>query len=254
MKLNPSRVRQIVEIVFVLEPLLDKADCTTRYKDLPGKPLNDFVIAGINVGSVFEEYAESVTEGSNEQMFSHYPKAMLVSNEYKSVKFINQGLSEFMFVFVRTRLSYSSMNKVLKNVEKSIKNTNKQDVLDNLKGFRVAIKTSTDDYKKKQAKDNYEYFKKANNIYDLFERVLERFPDDTKSGHQTAQQYLSGFPIVKRYIDEISEKKGLIKSIEGSFNKMHKENPKIKIGILADLAAVAMFLHLSFQKPSYIIK
>ena len=255
MKLTPIRVRQLVELAFVLEPLLNKNDCTTRYKDLPNKPLTDFVIAGVNVGSAIEEYADSVINGDNKQIFSHYPEAMAISNEYKGNKYINQGLLEFMFVFIRTRLLYSeSVEGVLNNVVKSLKETDKKDVLDNLKGFRVAIKTSTNEYKKSHAKDNYDYFKKANNIYELFEMVLEKFPDKTRSGHQTAQQYLKGFPIVARYVNEISEKKGLIRSIENSFNTMHKENLKIKIGILADLAAVAIFLHLSFQKPSYVVK
>jgi len=254
MDLSPQRVRQIIEIAYVLEPLLDKDDCTTRFNDLPGKPLTDFIVAGINVGRVFEGYAEKVITKKSRQMFSHYPMAVEVSNEFKRKKFMTVGLLEFMFVFLRTRLLYSEKERFFENITVSLKETDNQDVLDCLGAFRIAVKTSSSEVKKKNVKRNYDYFSKAESVHELYSRCLERFPDEKSTGHQVAYQYLNGFPIAKRYVSEINEEAGLIKSIEGSYNRLHKEFPHHKIGILADLAAVAIFLHLSYKSPDYVIR
>ena len=254
MQLTPQRVRQLVEISFVLEPLLNKKDCTTRYLDIPGKPLHDFVISGINTGAVIEEYAHSVLVEGKSQMSSHFPKAVEVSNAYRNKKFVNVGLLEFMFVTLKTRFDSPSLEIALNNYIPTLKNTTKEDVLNNLKGFRVAIKTSKNREKVNAAKNNYEYFKTANNLYELYMLVSERFPDPNSSGYQVAEQYLNGFTIISKYVLEIDESTGLIKSIENTYDKLHKEQPNMKVGILADLAASAIFLYLSYQDPNkYVI-
>lgn len=255
MGLTPQKVRQLVEVSFVLEPLLDKKDCTTRYVDIPGKPLCDFVVSGINTGAVIEEYAHSVLVEGRNQMFSHFPKAVRASNAYRNKKFVNVGLLEFMFVTLKTRFGSPSLEGALNSYIPTLKNTTKEDVLNNLKGFRVAIKTSKNREKIDAAKTNYEYFKTANNIYELYTLVLERFPDPNSSGYQVAMQYLSGFTIVCKYVSELDESVGLIKSVENTYNKLHREQPDMKVGILADLVASVIFLYLSYQDPNmYVIQ
>jgi len=254
-ELTPSRARKLVELAFVIEPILNKKDCTTRYKDLEGKSLYDFIISGINVGPVFEDYAKQALNSKNILMFSHLPRAAEVSNNFKREKSINVGLLEFMFVTLKMRFEISSPENLREAFLNSIKNTNNQDVLDNLKGFRVGIKTSKNQSKKEAAKKNYEYFKDSNNIYELYTKVLEKFPNSESAGYQVANEYLKGFPTIEIYMKHLNEDVGLIRSLERTYDILHKNNPEIKVGILADLCASSIFLHLSFQNPNtYVIR
>lgn len=50
---------------FVLEALTDKPGCTTRYIDQPGKPLTDFMIAGINSAPFLQNLADDYSNNPN---------------------------------------------------------------------------------------------------------------------------------------------------------------------------------------------
>src|SRR3954462_9139411 len=95
MRISPQKIRQLAELSFMLEPILNKADCTTRFIDLPERPITDFLIAGVNAGGAVEKYADSVIHENNRQMFSHFYEALAESNKYKTKKYINVGLLEF---------------------------------------------------------------------------------------------------------------------------------------------------------------
>lgn len=253
--IKAQEIRRLSEITFVLEPIIDKKDCTTRFIDLPGKPLVDFLIAGINVGAVLEDYANSVLKYNNNQIYSHYVKALKESNKFKSKKFINLGLIEVLLVMIKARLTYENLDETLKGFKKLLKDSPKQDLKNYQNAFHLAWKTSRNSTKQEKLGFLDEIASKVDNMYDRFLQVTDTFPEPEFSSYQVSMEYIKGFPTIKRFIEEIDEDKGLIYSIQNTFNNLHKENPVRKVGWLADLSAGAIFLYLSYQDLNkYIIK
>jgi len=248
-EVTPELLQRQVEIAFALEPIIDKDGCTTRYVDLPAKPLAHFLIAGINVGQTFREYVESVLSGGNEEVFSHLLEAMEVSNEYKSEKNINFGLLVFMFVAVQARVKNDNLQECLEKIPEIIKNTQTKDVNNYLEGFKINSKTSSGKRKKQIVSDGYEKFYQARDLYELFSLGLEVFQDPTTSNHQFCKEFVDGFQTVKKFISEIDEKKGLLESLANSYNSLHSNKPELSPGLLADLTATALFLYMAYKDP-----
>lgn len=251
MEVTPNRIRKLVEIAYTIEPLLNKKDCTTRFIDLPGKTIYDFILAGLNVGEVFEDYVRSVQEQNNKGLLSHFEAAVKISNEYKHQKLINIGLLEFMFVAVKSRLISKKLEESLDNIKKVLHDTTNEDVQNEYNVFVGALSTSKKNIKKSSWIETYKGFLKFDNLYEYYVHAEQAFSNDkTTANYQVAHEFTEGFPILKQYVNNIDNNKGLIKSIEDTYGKLHKENPQIKIGILADFSAVAIFLYLSYQDPS----
>lgn len=248
-KVTPELLQRQIEIAFILEPILDKDGCTTRYIDLPAKPLSHFLIAGVNVGQTFREYAESILYDGNNEIFSHLLKAMEVSNEYKSKKNINFGLLVFMFVAVQGRTKYDDLQVCLEKIPEIIKNTSAKDVNNYLEGFKINSRTSSGERKKQIVSDGYENFYEAKDLYELFSIGLEVFQDTKTSNHQFCREFVDGFPTVKEFISGIDEKKGLLESLANSYNSLHSKKPELSPGLLADLTATALFLYIAYKNP-----
>ena len=246
---TPELLQRQVEIAFALEPIIDKDGCTTRYVDLPAKPLAHFLIAGINVGEIFREYAESVLSSEDNEVFSHLLRSMEISNEYKSEKNINFGLLVFMFVAVQSRLKYDNLQDCLGGIANIIKNTPANDVDNYLEGFKLNSKTSLGERKRQIVSDGYEKFYQASNLYELFSLGLEVFQDPTTSNHQFCKEFVDGFPTVRRFVKEVDEEKGLLKSLADSYNSVHMQDPDISPGLLADLTATALFFYITYKAP-----
>ncbi len=252
MKISASDIRTLSELALILEPVLDKEDCTTRYRDLDGKALTDFLIAATNVGPVIEEYAQSVIKEGNQQIFSHFPKAIEVSNKYKTKKYINTGLLHFLLLTIKVRLESNNLKEALDNYIPVMKRPSKKDIHAMIKGFELGWSTSTK--KQNWQQEKFRSALSANSYYERQEVINRHNPDPETSQYQTTKEAIDGFPTIRRYCSEVNEKIGVIKSFENSYSRMHKENPDMKIGILADLSASALFLYLSFQdKNSYTI-
>lgn len=252
MKLTPKRVGQLTQIAFALEPLLEKAGCTTRYADLEDKPLIDFITAGINVGAVVEDFAEQAL-GDDMRMFSHFKRAILASNDYKTKKLINTGLLHFLFVTICVRLKSNSLEEALQNYIPVMQATTNQDARDFVAGIEVSWSTSSKKSEWIQAR--HEILPEVSSYYELQSLIHKNSPDKTTSSYQVTRQACEGFPIIAEFITAIDEGVGLLGSIEATYERIHNDNPTTKIGILADLSASALFLYLSFQDPeTYVIR
>ena len=251
----PELIQRQVEIAFALEPIIDKDGCTTRHVDIPAKPLSHFLIAGINVGQNFRDYAESVLSGENAEVFSHLLKAMEVSNEYKTEKNINFGLLVFMFVAVKSRLRSENLQVCLGGIPIIIQSTSVKDVNNYLEGFKINSQTSSGTRKKQIVSDGYEKFYEAKNLHDLFSLGLQVFQDPATSNHQFCKEFVEGFPTVRRFTGEIDDEKGILQSLADSYAFIHTQSPEISPGLLADLTATALFLYITYKSPkSYQIK
>ncbi len=253
-KLTPEQIQKTVELAFVLEPILDKKDCTTRYVDLPGKPLTDFLVAAINVGEIFREYAQSILKG-NTETYSHILEAMRCSNDLKSKKYINYGLLVFMFIAIRSRYLSDNLQDCIKNMKKVLLESSRVDVSNYLKSWNINLETSTQAYKSKTTQDNYGVFKKANNLYELFMTGSKVFNDPSTTTHQFCKEHIEGYPTIKEYIDDIDSHSSMLGSVEKTYNRIHQKSPQISEGLLSDLAATSIFVYLSYKDPKeYIIR
>src|SRR5436190_2983869 len=103
--LSPSNVQELVTKAFIIEAITDKPGCTTRYQDLPGKPLQDFVLAGINSSEAFRIFTKAWQDNPKTLVYSYNLTALKSANKHKSAKYINFGLLEIMFPVVAGRLA-----------------------------------------------------------------------------------------------------------------------------------------------------
>lgn len=254
MKLKPSHFRNLAQIAFTIEPLLDKEGCTTRYKDLEGKPLCDFLITAINSGSSIEKFARySIKGGVN--TFPFLIEAMTLSNHYKSKKHINFGLLVFMFMAIKARQNSASLTETIDDMHKQLKLSSNLDVRDYMEGWEYNLQTTTQLYKKETTNQSTSYFYEASNLYDLFSRGTKVFSNPKLTGYQFCHEHINNYPLLRLFVSEISDEVGIIHSLEKTYSKIHNTRPELSPGLLSDLVATAVFLHLSFKNPeSYIVK
>ena len=248
---SPHEIGRLVELAFVLEPLLEKEGCSTRYKDLPGKPIYNFIIAGVNTSSVFEDFAREVISDNKTSVFSHFQQALKASNCYKAHKYINVGLLEFMFISVKARILSETIEECLENLRLVIEESTTTSILELHGAYHTALSTSAKDNKKHLWQNTHSQFLGEESLYNFFKQLIAEFPDASTSHYQVAHEYLNGFPIIRDFVLEIDDELGIMKSLEATYVRLHSEQPEIKVGILADFCAAAMFIYLSFQDQDY---
>lgn len=254
MKLNPSTIRNQVQIALTIEPILDKEGCTTRYIDLADKPLTDFLITAVNSGESIERHAKYIIDGG-EEVFRYLISAMKSSNDYKGKKNINFGLLVFLFMAIKARCNSKTLTEAIDNMDQQLKQSSTVDVKNYMQGWELNIQTTTKFYKKKKTDANLTYFYEASNLYNLFSRGIKVFKDPKLTSYQFCFENIKNYPLLRKFISEINDEESIIRSIEKTYAVIHKLQPEISPGLLADLSATAIFLHISFKNPNnYIVK
>ncbi|MBL7147849.1 MAG: hypothetical protein ISS82_03425 [Nanoarchaeota archaeon] len=100
-----------------------------------------------------------------------------------------------------------------------------------------------------QSKINFtgEDYKNIKSPYNCYMNLMENLPENN-SGHQWSKEYQKGLPIIKTFFNNFSSSdKQLIEEIKNTFNQIRTENQDMKIGVIADMCAVAIFLYLSYN-------
>ena len=242
-QLTPSDIRTLVAKAFVLEAISDKPGCTTRYEDLPGKPLQDFIMAGINASDIFGEFAADYIKDPTISVFSYNVRALQRSNQHKSPKNINFGLLEIMFPTVAARLIDNNPNTVIDTIVDLIQKTSRHDVVEILKTRKIAWSTSTNG-----KKTNYPFVKyeSCDSLWSFYGAVKDDFTPDV-SHYQWSDDILAGLPTLRHFFTAFQKDGSLLKNTKVVFQSERKDRPHISIGILADMCAAAMFLWLSFN-------
>lgn len=244
MTLSPKNIGVLVQKAYCLEVLADKNNCTSRFVDLPGKPLEDFILAAINIGPVFENFVATWNKGKR-GIYSHYRAGLKASQQHKSDKFINFGLLEIGFPAVAARLSCNDPKKVISKIVSVMKAGDMQDVENMIAARKLAWTSSTKS--KLKLSELTPYVRQANNPYDFYMRILET-PALGSSAYQWSKQYKQGLPWLKSQFDYLQKTKGpLLERVENAFDPVYAANPDAKIGILADMSAAAIFLHFSYN-------
>lgn len=234
--LSNEDIKELVAKAFVIEAITDKPGCTTRYYDLPGKPLEDFVIAGINASRYFEVYKKG------ELIFQKNPPALRASNYQKSNKYINFGLLEILFPIVAARSLTSNPNKVIETTLNLMRESNNQDVQLLLECRRIAWQTSGNTARSTFRFDDYE---KCASPYAFYEKLVENCSEDS-SEHQWGLQYLQGLPILKEFYDSYMSSGEYMATTSQVFKRTTKKFPQVAKGIHADMCAAALFLYFSY--------
>lgn len=239
-------IASLVCKAFVLEAITDKPGCTTRYSDLPGKPLEDFVIAGINSSGVFSDFAEHYLRSKDGEVFNFNVKALECSNVHKSSKFVNFGLLEIMFPVVAARLREKDSTKVVDEIISVIKETDNRDVRNLLATRKIAWSTSIREHKINFDFDKYE---DVASVWDFYEQMSVDFGVGNSNYHW-AMEYKNGLPILSAFFDGYMKSGNVMESTKAIFEEQRKRSPDVSIGIVADMCAAAIFLRLSFDEGS----
>lgn len=240
--LSPDDIQDLVTKAFALEAITDKPGCTTRYQDLPGKPLPGFVIAGINTGRYFRQFAANRLQGSTLGIYGYGLDALQNSNRHKSPKYINFGLLEIMFPTVAARLATDDARAVIDTILSLIKTSKQADVAHLMDMRTMAWSTSQTVHKAAFTAEKYMHH---NSVWDLYMALYADYPLGN-SNHEWAGQFQRGLPILRSFFATYLEAGEVLDSTKQIFLKERAANPDVAVGILADMCAVAIFLWLSF--------
>ncbi len=245
MGISPEEIQDLTTIAFCIEPLAEKEGCTTRTKDLPGRPLADFLIAGINSSKYFRYLAQDLRTDKSVPVFKYLLTALENANNCKSSKTINFGLLQIMFFAVKARILENDRKNVIAKMTEILSTESVESAHHLLEGCLKAWSTSNDSIKRHFNADAY---KNADSLSGLYLKIAEDYPPD-HSLHQWSHELLNGFKLLEFIFNMLSESKGdRLDMLAEIFSKAKRDNPDVKSGIIADFCAAALFLDLSYSK------
>lgn len=244
--LAPDIIQDLVTIAFSLEPLADKEGCTTRSVDLPDKPLTSFIIAGIASGQYFRRQAEDLRVDPQTPIFKYYTQALESSKRYGERKIINFGLLEIMFPTVAARLVCDDASQVIPKMIEIMKQPSQEDVSNLINARMLAWATSRDQEKKSFSGAELQ---SVGSPWDLYGELSKFYPGIV-SARQWAEQYDQELPIIRDTVERLRQQADILETVKSVYLDYRKQQPDLKIGIIADMCAAGLFLYLSFL-PSY---
>lgn len=248
MKLTPEAVALLVQKALVLEPLADKKGCTSRHIDLPGRPLESFVIAGINVGPIFREYSTDWLSGGEQRLYHYFVRGLQASREHATGKYVNFGLLEILFPTVAARLSCDDPDEVVPTLIRLMHAAPKSDVEAMIEARELGWVTS----EKREAKlaDLTPAVRQAASPFAFYEAMLANTNSAYGSTEQWILHYQRGLPLLSAQFNLLrAQKEGsLLDKIATAYNQVYEENSDIRVGIMADMCAAAIFLYLSYSE------
>jgi len=272
--LTSEEVGRISQISFVLEPIAEKPGLTTRTKDLNSNlKLENFLVAGINVGDAFRKLAERIYENNNLPIT--YDLALQAQKDsFKNrigTRLIYGGIiSLFPLIITQLRIQSTDPYEILDNIEGVLKQTHKEDTLylQKLENFAYSHHKNHSKYMF-TIKDDYK------NIFDYYEKDLLNIQIPTsleKAGFSTrAQQWsdraktgssnkeiLNGYPILRSmlniFFNDIKKNKslGVSETAEEIDFLIRKAFPDVHIQWLADLHVCLLYLIFS-SNPKFVV-
>lgn len=244
MQLTGEEVGVLVQQALVLEPLADKTGCTTRYEDLPGRPLESFVTAGVGVGPVFAKFASEWLAAEKSSIFHHFLQALKASKT--DGKYVNFGLLEILFPAVAARIECSEPEDVVTKIVELMQRAPQSDVGELVEARKLAWSTS--EKRETKLKDLTPSVCAAPNPYAFYEALLAAEPHG--SAAQWATNYKEGLPLLAQQFNSLRRQtKGtMLDKIKVAYDEVREQDPDVRVGILADMSAAAIFLYLSYAK------
>jgi len=252
-------VRKVI-ISSILEPILEKQSCTSLFRQTSKSRIEHFLIAGVNIGFVFNDAIRHYQKEGVSGIYEYYYIAQKSSFLNRDGGRANQGIIEFLLPVAVSFIDCKKREatKILSHVAQILKKTNIKDVEWLLKGKNYAFKHS-DSNKDKVipfvGKNVFDHYLKCTDEKMLSNKGLptywsyffREFADNfiiTRFFYKKAKDYL----IEKR----INFRDGIV----NAFNDTNKKFGKLVIGthshhgILADITALVIFLIL-IEYPDY---
>lgn len=268
--LNQSEVRRYIQIACALEPISYKKGCTNRYYDItPTLKIENFIVAGINIGDAFEDLAKRIYKNKksklNKNFYDLCLKAQQDSLKNRGGHRINQGMIEFLFPIVISQLTYNEFNpfRILEKTKDVLKNTNKQDVINLQKMWKLAFSLWKGHHKhlstiKEEFKFNsvYQFYSSQDNNNVHCMEFANQYPILTKMLNLYYDKFIKNGKQVKAEEDQKSllcdhercNLNDLSDSMSYVYDEIKKQNSEIPNGIIADLIACLIYLLLSCNK------
>lgn len=254
---NPRETRRYVTLACALEPLPEKAGCTTRQSDVSRHlKLEYFITGAVNIGDAFEDLATRVLdEGKQpELIYDTAYKAQLECSKNRSGGRINQGMLEMLIPIVTSQLLYdpdykASVSDVLEKAKQVMQNTSQKDVQELIKMKRLAYDLSA--YHDRQVME----YPEAKTVYDYYASDLKNSNSQTSIKHN--EEFVLGFPTIRRIYELIigSERRRFNRKVEEAYAIARKEyHTRAGAGLTADCVACAIHLVLSHHPKDKIIK
>src|SRR3989338_8412594 len=240
-------VRHIM-LAAALEPLSDKAGCTTRHRNLNRwQKLEYFIAAAIGIGDAFHDLLTAICSG-RQQLPTIYQYALTAQKESKRNRRggrVNQGIIELLLPIV--------VAQHVHNLERQLK---AEAVL--AKAMEVLKQTSVDDIRylremKRFAFDLSGYFDRpvpeystARTVFEYYEHDLGASTKQTSIAHNA--EFVRGFPTVIAVYKTLCECQlpELNSRAEEAYQRaaaLHHDD--VANGFLADCVAVGLYLQLS---------
>lgn len=240
-------IRGIV-LATALEPLSDKAGCTTRHRNLNRwQKLEYFIAAAINIGDAFRDLLTAIGS-SRRQMPTIYQYALAAQKESKRNRRggrVNHGIIELLLPVVVAQHVYDMERQLTA-----------EEVL--TKAVEVLKQTSADDIRylremKRFAFDLSGYFDRpvpecstAHTVFEYYEQDLGTSTKQTGIAHNS--EFVKGFPTVaavymamcKCQLPELNSK-----TEEAYQRAAALHHGDVASGFLADCVAVGLYLQLS---------
>ncbi len=254
---TPRETARLVMLSAALEPLSDKAGCTTRFTDVSRHLKLEYLVTGaINIGESFEKLAEAVdfrrrVRIPNDTMSGIYTFALSAqqgSIRNRSGGRINQGIIELLLPIVTEQHYFDPMwrltgGELLDRSREILKQTRRADVNNLIKMKKFAHDLCR--YNDRPVPEHVE----ANSIYEYYEADLASSVSPTGVAHNG--EFVNGFPTVKLMYDVMKNSSRLTfaKKVEEAYRVgLAKHDKNVGRGFLADCTAVAIYLCLS-QNP-----
>ncbi len=253
-KRNPQETRRYVTLACALEPLPDKAGCTTRGTDISRHlKLEYFITAAINVGDAFEELAEMLSRGQPRVIYHLARKAQVDCAKNRGGGRINQGMLEMLVPIVASQILFDpnyqlKVEEILEKAKGVMKSTSREDVEELIKMKRIAYDLSA--YHEREVPAHPD----AATVYDYYALDLENSSNQTGIAHN--REFVSGFQTIKQMYYSIMESKQ--KSFEGKVEEAYSAarggvQRGTGKGLTADCIACAIYLALSMHPKEKII-
>src|SRR3989344_6143000 len=253
--LNGREIGRLVMLAAALEPLADKAGCTTRFTDISRHlKLEYFITASINLGEAFELLANRASElreldYSPTGLYDFVLRAQKESLRNRSGGRINQGIIELLVPIVAGQHYFDnvlekSVDGTIEKATRMLKRTGRIDVasLIEMKSFAYNLCR----YNGRPIPEH----KEARNVFEYYSADLASSTNPTGVAHNG--EFVNGFPTVRLMYDSVmnSSKRLFIRKVEEAFRHGVKFHDKgVGRGFLADCTAAAIYLCLS-QNPS----
>lgn len=266
--LNQSEVRRYIQIACALEPISYKKGCTNRYYDItPTLKIENFIVAGINIGDAFEDLAKRVYKNKrsklNKDIYDLCLKAQQDSLKNRGGHRVNQGIIEFLFPIVISQLTYNEFNpfRILKKTKDVLINTNKQDVINLQKMRRFAFSLWKGHHKhlsiiKEEFNNVYQFYYSQEKDNLFYVELVNQYPILTKMLNLYYDKFIQNGKQIKAEEDQKSllcnhrrcNLNDLSDAMSYVYDKVKKQNPEIANGTIADLIVCLIYLLLSCNK------